>query len=325
MKERVLRLLRERGDFVSGQELCDLLGVSRTAVWKVIHQLEDEGYVLEAITRKGYRLVSSPEVVTAAEIGSRMRTQWAGRSIAFFKEIDSTNSWARKLGEEGAPEGTLVVADRQLSGRGRRGRGWFSPAGTGIWMTILLRPELSPDRVSAITLAAALSVCRAVREVTGLHTSIKWPNDLVVDGKKVCGILTEMSVEPDYIHYVVIGIGINVNQTDFPDDLPHAYSLAMAARHSISRAAIIARVWECFEEDYAAYLKYGNMRGLKERYEEHLANLNRPVRVLAPAGEWDGTAEGIDDSGDLLVRDRTGELHCVNSGEVSVRGVYGYT
>lgn len=259
------------------------------------------------------------------EISKRMKTQWAGRSIAFFEKIDSTNCAAKQLGEEGAPAGVLVLADCQTGGKGRRGREWFSPSGTGIWMSLLLRPQLPADKVSAITLVAALSVCRAIREVTGLKTSIKWPNDLVIDGRKVCGILTEMSMEAGQIRYVVLGIGINVNQTEFPDDLPHAYSLAMAAGQTLSREAIIAGVWECFEEDYERYLETGDMRGLRDQYEKHLANCGRQVRVLAPAGEWSGVAEGISDGGDLLVKDENGELRAVNSGEVSVRGLYGYT
>jgi BirA family biotin operon repressor/biotin-[acetyl-CoA-carboxylase] ligase len=157
-----------------------------------------------------------------------------------------------------------------------------------------------------------------------LDAVIKWPNDLVVDGRKVCGILTEMNAEPDYIHDVMIGIGINANQTEFPEELPHAYSLAMAAGHPFSRASIIARVWECFEEDYAVYQQHGNLHGLKAPYERYLANLHQAVRVLSPSGEWEGVAEGIDDSGDLLVREKDGELRAVNSGEVSVRGIYGY-
>ena len=259
------------------------------------------------------------------EISDCMKTQWSGRSISFFEEIDYTHTAARRLAEEGAPEGTLVVADCQTGGKGRRGRQWFSPPGTGIWMTLLLRPRLAPDKVSAITLVAALSVCRAISEVTGLKTAIKWPNDLVVDGKKICGILTEMSLEPTRIHYVVLGIGINVNQTAFPEDLPHAYSLAMAAGHELSRETVIARIWECFEKDYETYLLTGDMSGLKQEYEKNLTNLGSEVLVLAPAGEWRGTAEGISDGGDLLVRDETGVLREVNSGEVSVRGNYGYT
>ena len=192
-------------------------------------------------------------------------------------------------------------------------------------MSLILRPVIRPEQASMLTLVMGLSVVQAVRELFGLDAWIKWPNDMVIDGKKVCGILTEMSMNPDRIHYLVLGIGINVNQTGFSEDLPHAYSLSMAAGHEFSRERIIARIWECFEEDYETYLRTGDMSGLKTEYEENLTNLGSKVCVLAPAGEWTGIAEGISDGGDLLVRDESGVLHTVNSGEVSVRGVYGYT
>ncbi len=245
--------------------------------------------------------------------------------FVYLDEIDSTNSEMRRLGDAGAVEGTVIVADRQTGGKGRRGREWFSPAGTGIWMSVLLRPELSPGKVSGITLMAALSVCRAIRRETGLNTQIKWPNDLVIDGKKVCGILTEAAVNGNELGYVVLGIGINVNQTEFPKDLPHAWSLAMAAGRELDRDGIIAQVLDCLASDYAVYEQSGELRELRVEYEAHLVNRNRPVRVLSPTGEWCGVAEGITDSGDLLVRDDCGELIPVNSGEVSVRGIYGYS
>ncbi len=245
--------------------------------------------------------------------------------IIYLDEIDSTNNEVRRLGEAGADEGTVVIAKQQTGGKGRRGRAWFSPAGTGIWMSVLLRPELEPEKVSGITLMAALSVCRAIRRTTGLNTQIKWPNDLVIDGKKVCGILTEAVLEGNQLLYVVLGIGVNVNQTEFPEDLPHAWSLALAGGNVPDRENIIFGILKSLSEDYEQYLQFGDLRGLKEAYEAHLVNLNRTVRVLSPAGEWTGVAEGITDSGDLLVRNDQGELVAVNSGEVSVRGIYGYS
>lgn len=244
--------------------------------------------------------------------------------IVCLEEIDSTNNEVRRLGDAGAGEGTVVVADRQTGGKGRRGREWFSPAGTGVWMSVLLRPELRPDQVSGITLMAALSVCRAIRESTGLSAQIKWPNDLVIDGKKVCGILTEAAMNGNELRYVVLGIGINVNQTEFPEELPHAYSLALAAGRELDRDRIVACLLAYLKSDYERYLRSGDMGELKADYEAHLANLNQPVLVLAPAGEWTGVAKGISEAGDLLVRDESGELRTVNSGEVSVRGIYGY-
>jgi len=245
--------------------------------------------------------------------------------IRFLEEVDSTNNEIRKLGDAGAEEGTIVVAEQQTGGKGRRGREWYSPAGTGIWMSVLLRPELSPDKVSGMTLMAALSVCRAIRTVTGLETQIKWPNDLVIDGRKVCGILTEAVMSGRELRYVVLGIGVNVNQTEFPAELPYAYSLAMAAGRALDRKQIIDEIVVCLGEDYENYLRSGDMSGLKSDYEKHLANCGMAVRVLAPSGEWSGVAVGISDSGNLLVRDETDEMKPVNSGEVSVRGIYGYT
>ena len=244
--------------------------------------------------------------------------------IIYLDEIDSTNREARRLGDAGAMEGTVVIADCQTGGKGRLGRTWFSPSGTGIWMSILLRPELPPKKVAGITLMAALSVCRAIRSATGLNTQIKWPNDLVIDGKKVCGILTEAAILDGQLKFAVLGIGVNVNQTEFPEDLPHAWSLAMTVGRELDRERLIESCLNCLKEDYERYVRSGDIRKLRQEYEGQLVNLNQPVRVLSPAGEWTGVAKGITDGGDLLVLNDCGETVAVNSGEVSVRGVYGY-
>ena len=248
-----------------------------------------------------------------------------GERILCFEEIDSTNSEIRRQAENGEDEGLAAVAEYQTGGRGRRGREWFSPAGTGIWMSILLRPQLAPEKVSGITLMAALSVCRVLRSVTGLNAEIKWPNDIVIDGKKICGILTEAAMNGNRLDYVVLGIGVNVNQTEFPRELPYASSLAMEMGKMLDREKLLNCMLERLTEDYEVYLQSGDLRDLRAEYESHLTNLKNDVRVLASQGEWCGAAEGISESGDLLVRDREGHLHVVNSGEVSVRGVYGYS
>lgn len=244
--------------------------------------------------------------------------------IIYLDEIDSTNREVRRLGDAGAVEGTVVIADCQTGGKGRLGRTWFSPAGTGIWMSLLLRPELPPEKVSGITLMAATSVCRAIRSATGLNTQIKWPNDLVINGKKVCGILTESAILDGELKFAVLGIGVNVNQTEFPGDLPNAWSLAMTAGRELDREGLIECCLNCLKEDYERYVQSGDLRQLRQEYEAHLVNLDQPVRVLSPAGEWTGVAKGINDSGDLIVLNDQGESVAVNSGEVSVRGVYGY-
>ena len=207
VKTEILKAIKEEAGFVSGQELCDRFGVSRTAVWKAIGQLKEEGFQIEAVRNKGYRLLSSDDVITEAELMSSMEGGFI-KKIVYYEETDSTNIRARKLAEEGAPDGTLVVTDFQNAGRGRRGRMWVSPSGTGIFMSLILRPDILPSSASMLTLVAALAVYDGIKETTGLETVIKWPNDIVAEGKKLCGILTEMSAELEGIHYVVTGIGI---------------------------------------------------------------------------------------------------------------------
>ena len=216
VKTEILKAIKEEAGFVSGQELCDRFGVSRTAVWKAIGQLKEEGFQIEAVRNKGYRLLSSDDVITEAELMSSMEGGFI-KKIVYYEETDSTNIRARKLAEEGAPDGTLVVTDFQNAGRGRRGRMWVSPSGTGIFMSLILRPDILPSSASMLTLVAALAVYDGIKETTGLETVIKWPNDIVAEGKKLCGILTEMSAELEGIHYVVTGIGINANMTEFPE------------------------------------------------------------------------------------------------------------
>ena len=256
MKTEILRMLKSTEDYLSGQQLCGMLGVSRTAVWKAVGELREEGYVIEAVRNRGYRLVEGADVITQAELASMLHTQWIGTRLEYFDETDSTNIRARKLAEEGAPHGTLVVADRQTAGKGRRGKSWVSPAGTGIWMSMVLRPVMSPMSASMLTLIAGLSVVRGVKESTGLEAMIKWPNDAVLNGKKICGILTEMSTEVECIRYVIPGIGINVNIDDFPEEIrATATSLKLEAGRSIKRSLVIAAVADSFEYYYDIYMK----------------------------------------------------------------------
>ena len=325
MKEAILQALRSSGDYVSGQELCRQLGVSRTAVWKKIRQLQDEGYVIEAVTNKGYRIVSSPDIVTQQEIKSRLETKTAGAFVICLEQVDSTNQYAKKIAEEGAPEGTLVIADEQTAGKGRSGRVWKSPPGSSVYMTLLLRPNMELERISMVTLVMGMAVAEAVRELTSLPAGIKWPNDVVVGGKKICGILTEMSAELARINYIVIGTGINVNMKQFPEELTDtATSLFLETGREYPRAELIACVMKHFEAFYEKFQKSGDMSLLRDRYNELLVSREKGVKVLDPKGNWCGTASGIDSSGRLLVRDEKGDLREVYAGEVSVRGIYGY-
>lgn len=327
MKAEILAALRGKKEYVSGQELCDALGVSRTAVWKSIGQLREEGYLIDAVPNKGYRLLEAPDLLNENELSCRLQTQWAGRELHCFSETGSTNIDAKQLAENGAPHGTLVTADTQTNGRGRRGHSWQSPAGTTIAMSLVLRPAFSPDKASMLTLVMGLAVAEAIEEVTGLATQIKWPNDTVVNHKKVTGILTEMSAEPDFIQYVIIGTGINVNSdpSTFPEEIRDmATSLKQECGHMISRADLVAAAMAHFEEDYERFCLTCDLSMLKESYEKRLANRDAEVKVLDPAGAYPGIARGIDLYGDLLVETADGSIKKINAGEVSVRGLYGY-
>lgn len=325
MKTEILTILRESEGYVSGQQLCEQMHVSRTAVWKVIEQLKKEGYTIEAVRNKGYRLTESPDVMSSAEIESLLETAWAGQDVLYLDETDSTNVQAKKLGEAEGKHGTLIVSDRQTAGKGRRGRGWDSPSGASIYMSILLRPDILPDKAPMLTLVMALAVVRAVREITGEEAGIKWPNDIVLNKKKICGILTEMSAEIDYINHVVIGVGINVNTEDFPEEIKKtATSIFIETGKKWKRSEFIAAAMKYFEEYYEIFLKTQNLKMLQEIYNGFLVNKDAQVRVLEPGNEFDGCALGINETGELLVRKSDGEITKIYAGEVSVRGIYGY-
>lgn len=351
MKTEILSILRRTKDYVSGQELCERLGVSRTAVWKCIKKLQEEGYEIEGVNRKGYRLVEVPDVMTPTEIENCLKQKngsgggsvipaegenegkpenvGAGTRLQYrilYRDcVDSTNTWAKQEAELGAAQGTVMVADMQTAGKGRRGRSWASPSGHSIYMSLILRPDILPEKASMLTLAAGLSVAQAVREDPGLDVRIKWPNDVVISGKKICGILTEMSLQMECINYVVIGIGINVNQTEFPEELAdRATSLCLEKGMSVRRAGVIASVLYHFEQNYALFLEKGDLSGLQEAYNQILVNRNREICVLEPGKEYRGISGGINEKGELMVKREDGTQTAVFAGEVSVRGLYGY-
>ncbi len=252
-------------------------------------------------------------------------TTWLARDLFFYEETGSTNEDGKRLGKAGAENGALVVADMQTAGRGRRGREWLSPKGDSVYMSLLLRPQCRPEQATALTLVMALAVQEAVEELIPGKSGIKWPNDIAVNGKKVCGILTEMSLRQTDIDYVVIGVGINVNQTGFAEEIAvTATSLFKESGIKQEREILIARVLHYFEQEYACFQKTWDMLELQERYTRYLLNRDRQVRVLDPKGEYEGTAIGINEQGELLVRSQNGDIVTVYAGEVSVRGIYGY-
>ena len=324
MKAEILAALRASDGYVSGQDLCGKFGVSRTAIWKAINQLKQAGYEIEAVQNRGYHIVSTPDILSENELRSIRKTEWLGNKIYYETEIDSTNTKAMKLAEEGAPHGTIVVTDHQINGRGRRGRSWESPAGEAIAMTFLLRPKIDPNNASMLTLLAAMAVARGIEDETGLKAGIKWPNDVIINRKKVSGILTEMSAQADYVNHIVVGIGINVHIQEFPEELKNiATSVFLELGVKINRAALIERICEYFEAYFEVFLQTEDLSAISKQYDAYMVNRNQPVKVLDPKDTYEGTARGITTRGELLV-DTWESRKLVSSGEVYVRGIYGY-
>ena len=256
-------------------------------------------------------------------IADQIHTKWAGKTVHFARETDSTNLWIKRLAKEGASEGTLALAEFQSAGRGRLGRSWEVPEGTSVMMSILLRPKFEPQYAPTLTLVMGMAVAKAVKNL-GFDVSIKCPNDVVVSHKKICGILTEMGVRDGKIDYAVIGVGINVNIKEFPEEMADkATSLYLESGKEFDRSQIPGLVMEAFEEYYEKFAATCDLSGLKEEYESILANYNQPVRVLAKE-PYEGVARGITDGGELLVEKTDGTIVAVSAGEVSVRGLYSY-
>ena len=253
-------------------------------------------------------------------------TKWAGKHICYFKELDSTNARAKQEADNGAAEGTLVVTDMQTAGRGRRGRSWNSPAGVNLYFTLILKPVYQPDKAAMVTLVMALAVAEGISLTCGMEAEIKWPNDVVVNGKKVCGILTEMNVEHGQIQYVAVGVGVNVGLQEFPPEIADkAASLEAECGKPVSRAALAANILKAFEKYYESFLQELSLSCIRDKYNRRLVNRDREVRVLDPQGEFQGIARGINEFGELLVERDDGSVTIVFAGEVSVRGIYGYT
>ena len=329
-REDVLSLLRAGDQFLSGQELSRRLGLSRAAVWKAVDALRREGYVIEARTGLGYRLTAAPDAMTEAEIRSFLgRTAVVGRDLRCFEELDSTNIRAKGLGMEGAPDGTVVTADLQTAGRGRMDRSFQSPRGKGVYLTALLRPNLPPERLLPVTAMAGVAVCGAVEDLCGVRPGLKWPNDPVLGGKKLCGILTELSLEGETgrVQYLVLGIGVNVGQRleDFsPEVAEMATSLSIALGRPVSRPALAAAEIRALDRLYADLLA-GNLAPYLAAYRRDCVNLGKSVQLISPDGSREtAQALDVDDDFSLVVRTAAGEIRTVRSGEVSVRGMYGY-
>jgi BirA family biotin operon repressor/biotin-[acetyl-CoA-carboxylase] ligase len=327
MHDQVLQFLRATDGYLSGQEISRRLGVSRAAVWKIIQTLREEGYEIESGPNRGYRLVSGPDLLNQAELLAALGDHpWADRLVV-LPTVDSTNNYAKKLAAEGAPHGTVVVANAQTGGRGRQGRSFASPEGVGIYLTVLLRPQARPDQISHLTAMAAVAACDAVETACGVRPGIKWTNDLVLDGKKLAGILSELSVEweSSCIDHVVVGIGINCNHTldQFPPEVqPMATSLQLSLGHPVRRCELVAALIRALSAMADGLLT--EKQQWMDRYAADCVTLGRDVQVLRGNTCRTGHADGLDPDGALRVTYDDGTQETVFSGEVSVRGLYGY-
>ena len=273
--------------------------------------------------KESYEEIGTGSIYNETTIADQIHTKWAGKTVHFARETDSTNLWIKRLAKEGASEGTLALAEFQSAGRGRLGRSWEVPEGTSVMMSILLRPKFEPQYAPTLTLVMGMAVAKAVKNL-GFDVSIKWPNDVVVSHKKICGILTEMGVRDGKIDYAVIGVGINVNIKEFPEEMADkATSLYLESGKEFDRSQIPGLVMEAFEKYYEKFAATCDLSGLKEEYESILANYNQSVRVLAKE-PYEGVARGITDGGELLVEKTDGPIVAVSAGEVSVRGLYSY-
>jgi BirA family biotin operon repressor/biotin-[acetyl-CoA-carboxylase] ligase len=317
----ILRLFREDGGFVSGEQVSRELGVSRTAVWKHISILRSSGYLIEAVPSRGYRLLASPDLLEAGPITSRLETTRIGKRLVCLKQTVSTNADAFRLAEEGAAEGTVVIADAQAGGKGRRGRVWSSPEGVNLYCSVLLRPHIMPHEAPQLTFLSAVAVARAIDATTSLKPQIKWPNDVLIAGKKVAGLLNEMSAETDAINFVILGIGVNLNMTDdqFPQDLRHpGTSLLLESGARLVRSTFAGIMLNELDKLYADFLSFG-FGPVRSEWQERCVAKGRHVTV-SDAGKdiISGTFAGIDEDGALLVKTGEGRVERILSGDVRV-------
>lgn len=322
MQKKILDILLNADDFISGQEISEKLGVSRQAVWKSINALKEKGYEIQSVTNRGYRLVSSPDYLNESSLKSHLKNKIIGKNLIVLDSVNSTNDYLKKLGNEGCENGTVVAAREQTKGKGRLGRTWQTKKDDGIAFSVLLRPSVAPSEVSAITPLAGLAVCKAIREYTKLDCVIKWPNDIIVGRKKLVGILTEMSAEFDAVEYVITGIGINVDHTSFPEEIAFkATSLLLETGRHIDKNEFLACVLEHLENEFVKNNLELTPTALSE-YTDLCATVGRSVTFQRGTRRISGMAVGVSEHGELKVMMSDGTISLVNSGEVTVQGIY---
>ena len=320
LDEKILNVLRHNKDsYVSGEELCKIADISRAAIWKHIEKLRGEGYDIEALPHLGYKLIAIPDSLIPSEIKWKLNTKVFGREVISYKKVDSTNIIAYELAKNGMKEGAVILADEQVKGKGRHGRHWSSPSVGGIYMSCILRPSIAPNEIPRITLLAAIAVAQAIRDVCSLEVTIKWPNDIMMDGRKLCGILTEMKAEQDSVDFVVLGIGINVNTPI--KQLPKGASSIKeelgrrGVKSALSRVELVKKVLEKLEGYYNVLRKEG-FEPIIETWKDLSSVIGSRVKVTLPGKTFEGLAHDINPDGALVVRTESGLLEKVSSGDV---------
>ena len=322
MDAQILGAMRRAGTgSVSGADLAQQLGVSRAAIWARIEELRKLGYEITANPHQGYRLLSTPDVLHADDLLARLPEHITiGRDIRVFEATNSTNDVAEKLARDGVREGVVVFAEAQTRGRGRLGRTWLSPARKGLWFSVLLRPDLRPQQATQLTVASATALARAIRRQTNLIPEIKWPNDILLGGKKVAGILTELSAELDHVKYLIIGIGVDVNLTsaDLPPELRKlATSLRIESGQPVPRPELAAAILQELDADYAR-VRVGQFEALADEWEAQCTTIGREVTIRIGDRTLRGIAEALDSEGALLLRTQHGRLERIIGGDVTV-------
>ena len=324
MREKILEvILGNEKEFISGEELSKKLGISRTAIWKHIRILRSQGYNIESVNKKGYRLVDEPtDLLNPQNIYRNLKTKFIGKNVLHFETIDSTNDYAKKIGNE-LRDGSVIISEEQTKGKGRLGRVWESKAGEGIWMSIILKPNIIPNKAPFITLIAGASIVKALN-ILGVDAKIKWPNDITINNKKLSGILTELSAEIERVNYIVVGIGMNVKDTDFEEELQDKATSLYKENYNVSRVDIVKEILCQFEKLYLDYIEKDDKKEVLDICRQYSAIINKEIYVIKNDQKELVDCIGINEEGNLIIKNKDGKLEEIMSGEVSIRGVKGY-
>jgi len=320
MKDKILKLLYDSDDYISGAKISEELGISRQAVWKHINTIRKNGYMIESINNKGYKILARPDLCNKLSVTKYLNTKFLGRQFIHFDELDSTNAYIKEIANDYTDEGLVVLTEKQLAGRGRLGKQWFSQNSDGIWMSMMLKPEISIFEVSKITQVVAAAMYLALDEL-GISCKIKWPNDIIINDKKICGILVEMNSEENHINYIVVGIGINVNQNknDFNSEITDiASSLKIEGGKRYDRAEVTAKILNHFEMLYREFCK-GNFEKSREICEKNSYIIGKNIYVIKNGEKINATVKGLNENGELNIVYEDGQKENLIYGEVSVR------